>query len=194
MANRSHFAAMEELEDADPGSSARVGWLNRLVGTQVSDGTLRGFAVGGGVVPHALAGPEVALSASDVDDAPSRGRPTRQDADVARAWRRRWPAMGGDAQHLGAMATFAPAVATTSHRARVPGGDLGSALSTASQVIRGDVGVEVITVDHGNWDMHADIGTVNGGRMATNATRWPRRWQPSSRISATPGSASPSSR
>src|SRR3954453_1325946 len=28
--NRSHFSAMEELEDADPGSSARVGWLNRL--------------------------------------------------------------------------------------------------------------------------------------------------------------------
>ena len=30
--NRSHFAAMEEVEDADPGSSARVGWLNRLIG------------------------------------------------------------------------------------------------------------------------------------------------------------------
>jgi uncharacterized protein (DUF1501 family) len=30
--NRSHFAAMEELEDAAPGSDARVGWLNRLVG------------------------------------------------------------------------------------------------------------------------------------------------------------------
>jgi uncharacterized protein (DUF1501 family) len=26
--NRSHFSAMEELEDADPGSSKRVGWLN----------------------------------------------------------------------------------------------------------------------------------------------------------------------
>ena len=31
VANRSHFAAMEEMEDADPGSSERVGWLNRLV-------------------------------------------------------------------------------------------------------------------------------------------------------------------
>ena len=27
-----HFSAMEEVEDADPGSTARVGWLNRLVG------------------------------------------------------------------------------------------------------------------------------------------------------------------
>ena len=33
VANRSHFAAMEELEDADPGSTARVGWINRLIGT-----------------------------------------------------------------------------------------------------------------------------------------------------------------
>ena len=30
--NRSHFSAMEDVEDADPGSAARVGWLNRLVG------------------------------------------------------------------------------------------------------------------------------------------------------------------
>ncbi|WP_101525310.1 DUF1501 domain-containing protein [Nocardioides houyundeii] len=28
--NRSHFAAMEEVEDADPTSSLRVDWLNRL--------------------------------------------------------------------------------------------------------------------------------------------------------------------
>ena len=30
--NRSHFAAMEAVEDADPGSSARIGWLNRMIG------------------------------------------------------------------------------------------------------------------------------------------------------------------
>ena len=37
VANRSHFAAMEEVEDADPGSRARVGWLNRLIGTTPGD-------------------------------------------------------------------------------------------------------------------------------------------------------------
>ena len=30
--NRSHFSAMEEVEDADAGSSARIGWLNRMIG------------------------------------------------------------------------------------------------------------------------------------------------------------------
>ncbi len=34
--NRSHFAAMEEIEYADPGSSARVGWINRAVGLNTS--------------------------------------------------------------------------------------------------------------------------------------------------------------
>ena len=30
--NRSHFAAMEAIEDAAPGSTERNGWLNRLLG------------------------------------------------------------------------------------------------------------------------------------------------------------------
>ena len=32
VASRSHFAAMEDVEDADTWTSARVGWLNRLIG------------------------------------------------------------------------------------------------------------------------------------------------------------------
>src|SRR4051794_24263469 len=30
--NRSHFAAMEEIEDADPTSAERRGWVNRMIG------------------------------------------------------------------------------------------------------------------------------------------------------------------
>ena len=30
--NRSHFPAMEEVEDADPASTARRGWVNRMIG------------------------------------------------------------------------------------------------------------------------------------------------------------------
>ncbi len=43
--------------------------------------------------------------------------------------------------------------------------DLGEALRTAARVVQGDVGVEVITVDHGDWDMHTDLGTLEWGRM-----------------------------
>ena len=46
--NRSHFAAMEEVEDAAPGSSVRSGWLNRLVGTDADANPLQGLNIGAG--------------------------------------------------------------------------------------------------------------------------------------------------
>ena len=42
-------------------------------------------------------------------------------------------------------------------------------MAAVARVIRGDVGVEVITVDQGDWDMHTDLGTVDSGRMVRNA-------------------------
>src|SRR3954465_13230038 len=65
--NRSHFSAMEELEDADPGSSVRSGWLNRLVGTDADPNPLQGLALGSGVAPASLYGPQPVMSAESVD-------------------------------------------------------------------------------------------------------------------------------
>src|SRR5687767_13327860 len=39
--NRSHFAAMEEVEDAQPGSAVRSGWLNRVIGTDADANPLQ---------------------------------------------------------------------------------------------------------------------------------------------------------
>lgn len=176
VANRSHFSAMEELEDAAPGSSARVGWLNRMVGTTPGSGALQGFAVGSGVVPTSLVGPESSLSAGRVDDVSFAGD-DQWDADHGRMpslhtmWDTDSSTLGtGMRAAFGAVGSFTPATLTTDQRASFPNGDLGEALSTASRVVRGDVGVEVITVDHGNWDMHTDIGNLTWGRMKNNAT------------------------
>ena len=38
MANRSHFSAIEAVEDAAPGSSLRSGWINRMVGVANTSG------------------------------------------------------------------------------------------------------------------------------------------------------------
>ena len=65
--NRSHFAAMEEVEDADPGSAVRRGWLNRLLGVDPARHPLHGFHLGGGVVPASLYGPEPVMAAGRVD-------------------------------------------------------------------------------------------------------------------------------
>ena len=83
VANRSHFAAMEEVEDADPGSRARVGWLNRLVGTTPGDAPLQGFAPARSVIPTSLYGPEPAMSADGVETSPSPGADPRAGGGLA---------------------------------------------------------------------------------------------------------------
>ncbi len=50
-----------------------------------------------------------------------------------------------------------------------PDNDLSSALAETARIIRGDVGVEVVTVDHGNWDHHTGLGTVASGRLRRGA-------------------------
>ena len=176
--NRSHFAAMEEVEDADPTSSLRVGWLNRLIGLDAVSSPLQGVHVGGPVPPSSLAGPEPSLAVPDPDA-------VRLAADrvVTRTARRTslksaWGATpAADLRALTASAravprlvdAFAPASATET-RADFPGTFLGKALAFASRTIRAGVGSQVLTVDHGGWDMHADLGTVESGDLRTLAT------------------------
>jgi uncharacterized protein (DUF1501 family) len=40
-------------------------------------------------------------------------------------------------------------------------------MASAARTIRGDVGAEVITIDHGSWDMHASLGTLAWGDMVS---------------------------
>ncbi|MCD4526818.1 DUF1501 domain-containing protein [Nocardioides sp. cx-173] len=172
--NRSHFAAMEEVEDADPGSTKRVGWLNRLIGTRPGSSPLQGFSIGTGVVPASLFGGEPVMSSDSVKDMAIPG----DDEWVVRDGRKRslhtmWDA---DRSPLGtamrstfsALGAFQPVVRAADNSASYPRSDLGRALASVARIIRGDVGVEVLTVDQGDWDMHSDLGTLEWGRMVDN--------------------------
>ena len=172
VANRSHFDAMEQLEDADPGSEVRLGWLNRLLGTTTEDTPLEGFYVGGGVVPTALFGPEPTMAADDVDAVAIAGDdwgPGRR-ASLHTLWD------GGTTPLSTAMRItteavddFAPVHDTEDHAATYPDTDLGRGLAVAARMIRGDVGIRVLTLDQGNWDMHTNLGTLGWGGMIRNA-------------------------
>ena len=73
---------------------------------------------------------------------------------------------------FGAVAGFQPVKDTPdepANGAEYPGSDLGRALGEVARVIKGDVGVAVLTVDQGDWDMHTDIGTVEWGLLVQNA-------------------------
>ncbi|MCD4535396.1 DUF1501 domain-containing protein [Nocardioides sp. cx-169] len=172
--NRSHFAAMEEVEDADPGCTKRVGWLNRLIGTRPGSSPLQGFSIGTGVVPASLFGGEPVMSSDSVKDMVLPG----DDEWVVRDGRKRslhtmWDA---DRSPLGtamrstfsALGAFQPVVRAADNSASYPRSDLGRALASVARIIRGDVGVEVLTVDQGDWDMHSDLGTLDWGRMIDN--------------------------
>lgn len=175
VANRSHFSAMEELEDAAPGSTARVGWLNRLIGGDADASPLEGLHVGLGVVPTSLYGGAPVFAVKDVDSVEIPGADQYDTTGGRpRSLRTLW---GGDTSPLGrgvratfdSVQGFAPVQRAVDRRGRYPSTDLGRALADVARVVRGDVGVEVVTVDQGDWDMHTNLGTLEWGDMRRNA-------------------------
>jgi uncharacterized protein (DUF1501 family) len=177
VANRSHFAAMEEVEDANPGSTARVGWLNRLIGTDTSRSPLQAFNMGEGTIPTSLYGSQPVMSAGRIDDVRIAGddqwdRSGGRRASLHRMWDRNPTALGRAMRStFEAVDGFDPVRGAADHSTAYPKSDLGRALAGVARVIRGNVGVEVITVDQGDWDMHSNLGTVDAewGRMNRNA-------------------------
>lgn len=181
--NRSHFSAMEEIEDASAGSATRVGWLNRLVGLDQATSPLQGISLGTAVTPTSMWGPAGTLNAHGVDDVEVAG----EDGSLGAARRRSLQTLWGQVPSgLGRAARDAFAAVDDFHQvhrtASAPAGgasypvhsDLGDGLRHAARIIRADVGVRVITVDHGDWDMHTHLGNADSGRMRTNTIEFAR--------------------
>ncbi len=174
--NRSHFAAMEEIEDAAPGSAKREGWLNRLIGTDASDSPLQGFNMAGGAIPTSLYGAEPVMSGGNLNRMAIPGEDKWDEGGRRRSLKTLWDKNGsslGRAMRstFSAVDDFGPvrdSPESPRNGASYPSGDLGRAMAAAARVIRGDVGVEVLTVDQGDWDMHSDLGPVEWGRMQRN--------------------------
>jgi uncharacterized protein (DUF1501 family) len=177
--NRSHFAAMEELEDADPGSARRTGWLNRLVGhdpaTIRSSSTLQAVAVGSSL-PTSMIGPAPVMSFGSLDTASLAGGDRRSDPRGLRmkALRTQWSKSrttlgGGFREALDAVVDLDPARAQRPRKGLYPDDDLGKALSSVARTLRADIGVSAVTVDSGDWDMHVGLGARGGGWMKRNA-------------------------
>ena len=172
--NRSHFAAMEAVEDADPGSAARSGWLNRLIGTTSGSSPLQGFNLAGGVTPTSLYGPAPTMSAGSVDGVRLPGEDDGDHGRRRRSLRTLWDhdrsaLARGMRSTYAAVDEFGPAKAAADHGSDYPKTDLGRALAEVARAIRGNVGIEVVTVDHGDWDMHSGMGSAERGWMADNA-------------------------
>lgn len=173
VANRSHFAAMEELEDADPTSPERVGWVNRILGSDTDLSPLQGISVGSGTVPTAMYGPAAVMSTGDDVTSVRVYGDDQWDPNGGRmkSLNLMWGSGGGTIgvgarSALASVADFAPVKqtpATPENAAVYPDGDLGRALAATARIIKGDVGTQVITVDHSSWDLHAGAGNLEWG-------------------------------
>lgn len=174
--NRSHFKAMEEIEDADPGSAARSGWVNRMVGLGGSATATEAVHVNSSMTPTMLSGPEPTLATNGLD----KLRVTGIERGAAARYRHldtMWsasPGALGDAARSAIQISkrYAAPLArryTPGNGAKYPTSwpaiDLSDALRDTAQLIKTDVGTEVVSIDFGSWDMHSDYGNLGSGDM-----------------------------
>ena len=175
-ANRSHFSAMEEVEEAAPGSNARVGWLNRLVGTHSTGSPLQGVGLVDGVPPTELSGPVPLMTIGSLDDASIAADDPNDAAHAAPSFA---PHAVGPRPQRDGHGRPGDAPGDPGHRPGGPGDRQQRRLrrarasarrcAAAARIIRGNVGTEVITVDQGDWDMHVNLGNLASGDMIGNA-------------------------
>lgn len=176
VANRSHFAAMEEVEDADPGSSARSGWINRLVGLDTDSRAQEAVSLGSAMVPGALWGNAPVLAVNRVKhlDLPGPSDPEKlklRRRSLDQLWGHVRTPLGAGARNTLVTTTSLGKVANQQYKpapgAKYPQGPLGTAMMDTAQLIKANVGAEVITLDHGSWDMHRHVGEVGNKQPGT---------------------------
>lgn len=164
--NRSHFAAMAEIEEARPGSTARIGWINRVVGLDRAARPETAVQVGGALLPTSLAGPASALGAptvKDLDLGPLGDSAAPRRAGLRHLWAGRSDALAtavrGSLDTTARLSGLAASADRTVHTSRYPDGALRAVLANTAALIRADVGTRVVTIDYGDWDMH--VGMVD---------------------------------
>jgi uncharacterized protein (DUF1501 family) len=173
--NRSHFAAMELIEDAAPGSNLRQGWVNRMVGLDGSSAAIDAVHLGDSTPPTLIEGPAPTVATRGLGDVKLVG----SDSGWERARRSHLETMWGSGDGplsraarsalstvatLGAVASgpYEPAV---TYPTAWPAGDLAKALKDTAKLIKADIGTEVVSVDYGSWDMHDGYGNLEWGDM-----------------------------
>ena len=168
--NRSHFAAMEELERAAPGTSMRTGWLDRMLGKLGATSPFNGVSLGSAMPARTLAGPTPDLGLTSIDGFKLTGE------DASRPMAATMSALYSGAptalaqttgQVTAALATtkkLATAGYTPANGAVYPDTDLGRALRDVARLIKADLGLMSACVDSGDWDMHENLGTAVPGR------------------------------
>jgi uncharacterized protein (DUF1501 family) len=176
--NRSHFAAMEEIEDADPTSAERRGWVNRMIGLNATVDPAEAIYLGPSTVPTALVGPAPSLGTSSVEQLFLVGAEnadtwaTRRHDQLSQMWagNKGVPLYEGYRSAISTADRMASVISTTYTPDVVypytwPATDLSDALKDTARLIKADLGTEAVSIDFGTWDMHSNYGNLTTGDM-----------------------------
>lgn len=177
--NRSHFDATDEVEEAIPGSPARTGWLDRLLGLHALT-PLSAVQMGSSNMPTSYLGPEPAVGMNGLNSFKLAGTSNATDrANWATALnslhnRATVPVQGAATATLGALDIVATAAVSASGLGYPANSSTANALRDVARLIKNNavlgLGVKVVTLDVGNWDMHVGLGTSDRGWMHDNLT------------------------
>jgi uncharacterized protein (DUF1501 family) len=173
--NRSHFAAMEAVEDADPGSSLRQGWVNRMVGLDTDAVAREVVHLGGATPPTLIEGTAPSVAAKQLRGlelvGSRNGWAARRRAQLDTTWTRAEGPLGNAARSALETVDALGPLGAKAYKTKVryptgfPATDLSAALKDTAQLIKADVGTEVVSIDFGSWDMHSNYGTLENGEM-----------------------------
>ena len=173
---RSHFAAMERMELAAPGTSVRTGWIDRTIGSLGTGSVLNAVGIGTSQ-PMAFSGPATETTMSSLEGFSIIGPGDDRAKWHAVLRRMHTGARPEVAQPAGTLLTAMEDVARLSGTATGPAGgavypatDLGRALRQAAVLKKSGAPVQVIALDYGDWDMHAGLGRADGGWMRDKLT------------------------
>lgn len=170
-ATRSHFEEQDVWETADlhndPGTA---GWINRYLQSTRGEGPVRAVCFGGRLV-RALRGPAPAQAVRDLGelDLKAHRLPRRR---LKRLLERLHAGEGDPVCDAGRAALDAVAelgaLDTAGYRpaagAAYPDSRLGRGLAQAAQLIKAELGVEVVACERGGWDTHQNQGGVEGAQ------------------------------
>jgi len=156
---RSHFSAMQQVEQASVGSSDRTGWLDRMLGLRTGTSTWTTMAMDyryslawqgpvQNMAAHRLG--QVSLSGAYNEPWSSRTRTALTQlygAAPASPLASSLPVALDAVDSAAALRTYASP-------AQYPDTPLAASLSDLAALIKSGVGLQIATVDQGDWDFH----------------------------------------
>ncbi len=173
-ASRSHFQAQDCFERGTATTSTHTGWLDRAL-TELGPGSTFRAIAEGDTTPRSMVGVEAKLVLDGIDNFALAGWDGVRDRTMA-ALQALYtgfdhPVAGFATATLKAL-NSAHKIATTPHQtqAQYPGGSFSDRLRDVARLIKAKVGLRVVTIDLGGWDMHTGIGNVGGGEMRNQLT------------------------